>query len=77
MIIKVLGPGCKKCHETEKLVREVVEETGTDAQVEYITDISQIARHGIFSTPAVIIDDQTKSVGKVPSKNDIKKWLGK
>jgi small redox-active disulfide protein 2 len=77
MNIKVLGPGCKKCHETEKLVKEVVEETGSDASVEYINDIAEIAKHGVFSTPAVVIDGQVKSVGKVPAKTDIKTWLGK
>ena len=77
MIIKVLGPGCKKCHETEKLVREVVEETGCDATVEYINDIAEIAKHGVFSTPAIVVDGQVKSVGKVPARTDVKNWLGK
>ena len=77
MNIKVLGPGCKKCHETERLIREAVEETGCDATVEYINDLAEIAKHGVFSTPAVVIDGQIKSVGKVPSKSDIKTWLGK
>jgi small redox-active disulfide protein 2 len=77
MIIKVLGPGCKKCHETEKLVKEVVEETGSGATVEYINDIAEIAKHGVFSTPAVVIDGKVKSVGKVPAKADIRNWIGK
>lgn len=77
MLIKVLGPGCKKCHETERLIKEAVEETGCDARVEYINDLAEIAKHGVFSTPAVVIDGQVKSVGKVPAKNDIKTWLGK
>ncbi|MCE5242081.1 MAG: thioredoxin family protein [Desulfobacteraceae bacterium] len=77
MHIKVLGPGCKKCHETEKIVREAVAEAGSDATVEYVTDIAEIARHGIFSTPAVIVDGKTKCAGKVPSRNDVKGWLGK
>lgn len=77
MHIKVLGPGCKKCHETEKVVRETVTETGSNATVEYITDIAEIAKHGVFSTPAVIVDEAVKSVGKVPSKADVKGWLGK
>jgi small redox-active disulfide protein 2 len=77
MIIKVLGPGCRKCHETEKLVKEVVEETGSDATVEYITDIAEIAKHGVFSTPAVVIDGQVKSVEKVPARAEIKNWLGR
>lgn len=77
MIIKVLGPGCKKCHETEKLVKEVIEETGADASVEYVNDLAEIAKQGVFSTPAVVIDGQVKSVGKVPAKPEIRKWLGK
>ncbi len=77
MKIKVLGPGCKKCHETEKLVKEVIAETGSDAVVEYITDIEEIARLGIFSTPAVVVDGQVKLTGKVPAKSEVKSWLGK
>ncbi|MEN6437983.1 MAG: thioredoxin family protein [Syntrophobacter sp.] len=77
MHIKVMGPGCKKCHETEKLVKEVVAEAGSDATVEYVTDITEIAKCGVFSTPAVVVDGKVKSVGKVPAKSDIKSWLGK
>ncbi|MGC9194829.1 MAG: thioredoxin family protein [Syntrophobacteraceae bacterium] len=75
MVIKVLGPGCKKCHETEKVVRQALEEAGSSATVESITDIAEIAKHGIFSTPAVIVDAAVKSVGKVPSKADVKAWI--
>lgn len=77
MRVKVLGPGCKRCHETEKIVREAVAEAGVAATVEYITDIAEIARHGIFTTPAVIVDNEVKSVGKVPSKADVKSWIGR
>ena len=77
MNIKVLGPGCKKCHETERLVKEVVAETGSDAVVEYVTDIAEIAKLGIFSTPAVVVDGQVKLTGKVPTKPQVKSWLGK
>jgi small redox-active disulfide protein 2 len=77
MEIKVLGPGCKKCHETEKVVKEAIAEAGADAKVDYVTDIAEIAKQGIFSTPAVIIDGEVKSVGKVPSKAEIRTWLGK
>ena len=77
MNIKVLGPGCKKCHETEKLVKEVIAETGSDAAVEYVTDIAEIAKLGIFSTPAVVVDGQVKLTGKVPTRPEVKSWLGK
>lgn len=76
MEIKVLGPGCSKCSKTEKLVKDVVKETGVDATVEKVTDMMQIASYGVFGTPSVIVDNVVKCSGKVPKKNEIKKWLG-
>ena len=75
MEIKVLGPGCPKCKQTEQRIREVVAEAGIEANVEKVTDIMEIAGYGVFGTPAVVIDGQVKSVGKIPSKNEIKSWL--
>ena len=75
MNIKVLGPGCKKCHETESVVREAVAETGISASVEYVNDLQEIARYGVFMTPAVVVDEQVKSVGKVPSKEEVRSWI--
>ncbi len=77
MDIKVLGPGCPKCQKTENLVKEVVAESGAEAQVEKVTDMMEIAGYGVFGTPAVVIDGEVKSVGKIPSKTQIKTWLGK
>ncbi|MDM8516586.1 thioredoxin family protein [Desulfobacterales bacterium HSG16] len=77
MNIKVLGPGCPKCQQAEKIVKEVVAETGADANVEKVTDIQKIAGYGVFTTPAIIVEGDIKCVGKVPKKDDIKKWLGK
>ncbi|WP_243313448.1 thioredoxin family protein [Fundidesulfovibrio agrisoli] len=75
MEIKVLGPGCPKCHEAEKRVREVVAELGADATVAKVSDFQEIARMGVFSTPAVAIDGEVKCVGKVPSKAEIAAWI--
>lgn len=77
MEIKVLGPGCAKCNKTEKLIKEVVSETGVDAEVEKVTDIMLIASYGVFGTPSVIVDGDVKCSGKVPKKSDILAWLGK
>ncbi len=77
MEIKVLGPGCAKCNQTANIVNEVITDTGVDASVEKVTDIMQIAGYGVFVTPAVVVDGEVKSVGKVPKKEDIRKWLGK
>lgn len=77
MKIKVLGPGCAKCKKTEEIVREAVAEAGVTAEIEKITDLMQIASYGVFGTPAVVIDDQVKSVGKIPSKDAVKDWVTK
>jgi len=75
MEIKVLGPGCPRCQQTEKNVKEAVAETGIDASVQKVTDTMEIAKHGVFGTPAVIVDGQVKCVGKIPEKEEVKGWL--
>jgi len=75
MEIKILGPGCQRCGKTEEIVREAVAEAGVDAQIEKITDTMKIAGYGVFGTPAVVIDGEVKSVGKIPSKEEVKGWL--
>jgi small redox-active disulfide protein 2 len=77
MEIKVLGPGCPKCHHVEKIIREAVAEENVEANVEKVTDVMEIASYGVFGTPTVIIDGEVKSVGKIPEKEDIKSWLNK
>jgi len=77
MEIKVLGPGCAKCQKTEQVVKEAVAESGIDAQVVKVTDTMEIAKSGVFGTPAVIVDGQVKAVGKMPSKQDVLKWIKK
>jgi len=77
MEIKVLGPGCPKCQATEKNVREAVTEAGLDAQVDKVTDVIEIAKYGVFGTPAVVVDGEVKSVGKIPEKREIMTWIKK
>jgi len=75
MKIKVLGPGCPKCEQTARMVAEAVAESGVAAQVEKVTDFKEIAQHGVFVTPAVVVDGEVKVTGKVPSKDEILAWL--
>jgi small redox-active disulfide protein 2 len=75
MNIKILGPGCAKCEQTEKIVMEAVAEAGVTAEVEKVTDLMKIAGYGVFGTPAVVVDGEVKCVGKIPSKDDVKSWL--
>ena len=75
MEIKVLGPGCPKCQQTEKIVKEALAEVGVEASVQKVTNTMEIAGYGVFGTPAVVIDGQVKSVGKIPSKNEVQSWI--
>ena len=77
MEIKVLGSGCPRCENTLKAVKGAVTETGVDATVDKITNVMEIAKYGVFGTPAVVVDGEVKSVGKVPPVEEIKKWLTK
>ncbi len=77
MEIKVLGPGCRKCQQTEKVVKEAVAECGVSADIEKVTDLMKIASYGVFGTPAVVVDGKVKSVGKIPTKEDVKLWIRK
>ena len=75
MEIKVLGPGCKKCETTKKNVEEAVAEAGISADVTKVNDTLEIAKYGVFGTPSVVVDGEVKSVGKVPTKDEIKGWI--
>ena len=76
MEIKVLGPGCANCHKMEEMTKTAVKELGIDAQVMKITDIGDIARHGILSTPGLIINGKIKHSGKpLPSIEKIKELI--
>lgn len=75
MEIKVLGPGCPKCMQAEKILLETLSEEGVDAKVEKVKDLKEIASYGVFATPAVVVDGEVKCVGKIPSKEEIRSWL--
>ena len=71
MIVKVLGSGCANCHKLEDLVRKAVEANDIDAEVVMVTDMPQIMAYGVMSTPALVIDEELKLAGRVPSYDDV------
>jgi small redox-active disulfide protein 2 len=75
MEIKVCGPGCANCTKAEAVVKEAVTESGVSAEVAKVTDFAEMAKLGVLSTPAIVINGQIKSVGKVPAKSDVLEWL--
>jgi small redox-active disulfide protein 2 len=77
MIIKILGSGCSKCQRLEQLTREVAIEHGIDAQFEHVYDMAKITEYPVLSTPALVIDEEVKVAGRIPSKDEIGHWLMK
>jgi small redox-active disulfide protein 2 len=76
MEIKVLGPGCANCFKMEELAKTAVKELGIEAKIEKITDIAQIAMHGILSTPGLIVNGKIKHSGKpLPSLEKVKELI--
>lgn len=75
MEIRVYGPGCAKCEETDRLVRQVVKDLGIEANVEKVSDLKEMMFLGIMSTPAVAIDGKVVSSGHVPGRDEIRDWL--
>ena len=75
MKIKVLGTGCSKCKKMENNVQQAVTEMGSDATVEKIEDVMEIMKYGVMGTPALVIDEEVKTVGKVLTVDQIKKYL--
>ncbi|HOX24596.1 MAG TPA: thioredoxin family protein [Candidatus Krumholzibacteria bacterium] len=74
-IVKILGTGCPKCTKLAELTKQAAGELALDYQLEKITDLNAIMSHGVMMTPALVVDGEVKSVGKVPSLDEIKRML--
>jgi small redox-active disulfide protein 2 len=75
MQIKILGTGCAKCHRLEQLTREAVTELGIQAEFDHVTEMDKIMAYPIMTTPALVINDEVKVAGRMPSKEEIAGWL--
>jgi small redox-active disulfide protein 2 len=75
MIIKVLGTGCANCKKLEENTRKAVSELGIDATIEKVSDFKEIMAYGVMKTPALVVDGKVKIMGRVPSAEEIKKYL--
>ena len=75
MKIQVLGPGCAKCTRLMETAEAAAKELGVDYQLEKISDVNQIMSFGVIMTPGLVVDGEVKSVGKVPSLDEMKKML--
>ena len=75
--IKVLGSGCKSCHALLEATQEAVHSMGFTIEVEYVTDMEKIMRYGVMSMPALVVNDQVVSMGKVLKPKEIETLLQK
>jgi small redox-active disulfide protein 2 len=75
MNIKILGTGCTSCKNLEKNTRAAVEEMGIDATVEKVENIMDIMKYNVLRTPALVVDEKVKIMGRVPNVEEIKKYL--
>lgn len=75
--IKVLGAGCKSCHEQYKNAKAAVKALGLPVEVEYITDMEKVMGYGVMSMPAIVVNEKVVSMGKVLKAADVEKLLHK
>lgn len=75
--IKVLGAGCKSCHEQFENAKAAVKAMGLNVEVEYLTDLEQVMRYGVMSMPAIVVNGEVVSMGKVLKAEEVEKLLRK
>lgn len=73
--VKVLGPGCTKCKNLEKNVREAVAKLPGEYKIEKIEDFQEMAKYGMLSSPGLVIDEKLVSAGKVQNVDELVELL--
>ena len=74
-LIKVFGPGCKRCETTEAMVKEAASKLSVEVTIEKVTDQREIAMAGIMSTPGITVDGKLVHAGGLPDKAKLTEWL--
>ena len=77
MKIEILGTGCSKCAKLYEIAKSAVEESGIQAELIKVEKISDILSYNVMILPAIVIDGEVKVAGRIPSKDEIKKWIKK
>lgn len=73
--VKVLGAGCKSCHEQYENAKQAVKDMGLGVEVEYITDMEKVMTYGVMSMPAIVVNERVVSMGRVLKAGDVEKLL--
>lgn len=75
MKIKVLGTGCVKCRKLHAAAEKAIADSGVSAQLEKVEKLDDIMRYAVMMTPALVIDEEVKSAGRVPPSDEIAGWI--
>jgi small redox-active disulfide protein 2 len=75
MVIKVYGTGCTRCKNLEAMCYDVLQELNINADVQKVSDLQEIVKSGIMSTPGLEINGRVVSSGRVPTKETLKHWI--
>ena len=73
--LQILGSGCQRCAQLAEITDQAAKSLGLEYTLEKVTDLNQIAAHGVMFTPALVVDGQVKFSGKVPPIEEIKKFI--
>lgn len=69
--VKVLGAGCKSCHEQYENAKMAIKDMGLSVEVEYITDMQKVMEYGAMSMPALVVNEKVVSMGKVLKSDNV------
>lgn len=75
-VIEILGPGCSRCHETQRVVQHVVDEAGLDCLVQKVESLERMVDLGVLRTPAVAFDGRVVHQGSIPKSEEVRRLLG-
>jgi small redox-active disulfide protein 2 len=75
MVIKILGSGCANCKKLYENAAEAAKELGIDATLEKVENFKDILGYGVMKTPALVVDEKVKVMGRVATTEEIKKLL--
>lgn len=73
--IKILGTGCARCRATEALVKAVAQDKRVEITLEKVDSLPEIIKHGVLSTPGVVIDGRVVHAGGVPTRSEVEGWF--
>ena len=73
--IQILGTGCPKCARLAENAETAAQGLGIDYEIEKITKIDEIAKFGVMFTPALAVNGEVKTAGKVPEPDEIRRFL--